>query len=140
MYNPTSQPIKLRDLGIEISPSDTVDVRKAVPHMTEEQWEYCLTEGKLKDYLRTGKIIMSYENRRFLPEISFEDQAAKPFFRRGLTVIPRKTMQSDFIEKIQAEFSGESILTTPESKISKNTSAMINSMDFDGFDDPLKED
>jgi hypothetical protein len=141
LYNPTSKIVKLTDLGVEIDPSDTIDLRKKNPRMDADSWHFAVTGGKLAEQIKSGKLILSYEDRRFSEDNQdYFEASKKPFVRRGLTVVPRKAKQSDFIEKLQSEFDGESILSASEGKIAKNTSKLIDTIDFDGFDDPLKEE
>jgi hypothetical protein len=139
VYNPKSTIAKLRDLDLQIQPYGTIDLRVKIPRLTEERWSEIRTKGDLAAKLKDASLTLNYSDHRIGPSEPATTESKVPFARRALAIPRGKVKQSDFIEKLQAEFSGDSILVAPESDIAKNTSDMINNIDFDGFDDPLAD-
>lgn len=139
IFNPKSSLLKIQSLGLKINSLETIDLKSKFPRYSDSDWDNVLSGGEVGSLILSGDLILSYSNNKFQPEVDNSELKPKPFLRRGMAAPSKKIKSSDFIEKLQAEFTSEQLLTIPESQVEKNTSALINKIDFEGFEDPLEE-
>ena len=137
IYNPTSMPVQVKDLDIKVRPGETVDVLAYSKNITESRLLSSAEKGSLRDALVSGVLLLVESNSKHIPQIARFTESRRPIFRRQLLAPLSKENNSNFIDRLQQDF-GDRVLTAPEQEIAKNTEKLINSVDFDGFDDPLE--
>lgn len=137
LYNPTQKRIFVRDLDIKINPGETVNVKKYNRRLTDEQLAASVGSGSVHDLIRAGSLIMSTSDTKVIPPYVPFVESRKPIPRRQLLAPISKERSSNFIERLQQDF-GDRAVPPQEYEVAKNTENLINSVDFDGFDDPLE--
>lgn len=137
LYNPTPKPVYVKDLDLKVKPGETVDAFAYSKHMTEARLLLSAERGNLKDALSSGLLILTDSNNKSTPPAARFTESRRPISRRQLLAPLSKESSSNFIDRLQQDF-GDRVLTAPEQEIAKNTEKLINSVDFDGFDDPLE--
>ena len=137
IYNPTPKPVQVKDLDMKVKPGETIDVFAYSKHMTESRFLLSAEKGSLRDALVSGCLLFVESNSKNIPQIARFTESNRPIFRRQLLAPRSKEANSNFIDRLQQDF-GDRVLTAPEQEIAKNTEKLINSVDFDGFDDPLE--
>jgi len=137
LYNPAPKPVYVKDLDLKVKPGETVDVFAYSKHMTEARLLLSAERGNLKEVLSSGLLILTDSNNKSTPPAARFTESRRPISRRQLLAPLSKESSSNFIDRLQQDF-GDKVLTAPEQEIAKNTEKLINSVDFDGFDDPLE--
>jgi hypothetical protein len=137
LYNPTPKPVYVKDLDLKVKPGETLDAFAYSKHMTETRLLLSAERGNLKDALSSGLLILTDSNNKSSPVSAKFTESRRPIFRRQLLAPLSKEKSSNFIDRLQQDF-GDRVADAPEQEIAKNTEKLINSVDFDGFDDPLE--
>lgn len=137
LYNPTPKPVYVKDLDMKVKPGETVDAFGYSKQITEARLLISAERGNLKDALVTGSLILTESNNKSIPPAARFTESKRPISRRQLLAPLSKESSSNFIDRLQQDF-GDRVLTAPEQEVAKNTEKLINSVDFDGFDDPLE--
>jgi len=137
LYNPTPKPVYVKDLDLKVKPGETVDAFAYSKNMTETRLLLSAERGNLKEALSSGLLILTDSNNKSAPVSARFTESRRPISRRQLLAPLSKESSSDFIDRLQQDF-GDRVVDAPEQEIAKNTEKLINSVDFDGFDDPLE--
>ena len=137
LYNPTQKRVSVRDLDIKVGPGETVNVRKYNKRLTDDQLSASVSTGSLRELITSGLIIISSSDTKVIPPYVPFVESRKPIPRRQLLAPMTKERSSNFIERLQQDFSERSV-PAAEYEVAKNTENLINSVDFEGFDDPLE--
>jgi hypothetical protein len=136
LYNPTSKPVFIRDLDIKIKAGETLDVLGYSKRISEAALLASAERGSMREALLSGSVIF-VDSAAPRPTATKFTESRKPISRHQLLAPIAKSASSNFIERLQQDFSSR-ILAAPEQEIAKNTEQLINSVDFEGFDDPLE--
>ena len=137
LYNPTQKRVSVRDLDIKVGPGETVNVRKYNKRLTDDQLSASVSTGSLRELITSGLIIISSSDTKVIPPYVPFVESRKPIPRRQLLAPMTKERSSNFIERLQQDFRERSV-PAAEYEVAKNTENLINSVDFEGFDDPLE--
>lgn len=137
LYNPTPRRVSIRDLDIKIGPGETVNVHKYNKRLTDEQISASIRGGSVHQLVQSGLIIISSSDTKVIPPYVPFVESRKPIPRRQLLAPISKEKNSNFIERLQQDF-GDRQTPPQEYEVAKNTENLINSVDFEGFDDPLE--
>jgi hypothetical protein len=136
LYNPTSKPVFVRDLDLKVKAGETLDVFGYSKKITDNMVIASAERGSLRDALVSGSVIF-VDSTTARPAATRFTESTRPISRRQLLAPVSKGASSNFIDRLQQDFSSR-VLTAPEQEVAKNTEQLINSVDFEGFDDPLE--
>lgn len=136
VFNPGKRPALLRDFGnIKVGPGQYIDLRAY--KISEDRIQAAAVSGALRDELCDGALILCAPLKA--PEHQTKMTEAKTHSRRAKLITRMSSEdQAEFIDLLQAEF-GENILQKSDTEIAKNTEKLINTVNFDGFSDPLED-
>jgi len=136
LYNLTSMPVFIRDLDLKVKAGETLDVFGYSKKITDAMVMSSAERGSLREALLSGSVVF-VDSAAARPPVARFTESKRPISRRQLLAPIAKGASSNFIERLQQDFSSR-VLTAPEQEVAKNTEQLINSVDFEGFDDPLE--
>lgn len=140
IYNLTKKAFFLKDFGgVKIQPKSVFDTEKQ--KILDSEVEKASVSGHLSSAIDAGILVIKTKPvilKTAPTYASYEQEKFNHTRRVKLITKVEAGVEDDFIALLQSEF-GDKILQKSDEEISKNTEKLINSIDFDGFNDPLNE-
>lgn len=138
ILNPSKKPFFLREFGgIKIHAGKTMDPKSY--KISETILKNALLAGPLKDALDKKELIMIAKPKPVPPYVTILGEAKICDRRKKLIGVKEQVDEVDFIEQLQAEFSGNQLANMTDTQIAKSTEKLITNTEFDGCQDPLAE-